>query len=140
MRLVIKDPDGIVSHRFCMWLITQIRRKYFTEVKIKKYSRVDDYLLTLALMERHKGISSHNIVQQGLSNLIVSSDVDSYSIHINDSIFFDSVEGIKLSSMCKLINYGTLSVKGYPIITELFTYYANNIDNLLKYYYTYVAR
>ena len=123
-----------------MWLITQIRRKYFTEVKIKKYSKVDDYLLKLTFMERHKGISSHNIVQVGLSNLIVSSDVDSYYIHINDSIFFDSTEGIKLSSMCKLINYGTLSVKGYPIITELFTYYANNIDNLLKYYYTYVAR
>jgi hypothetical protein len=91
-------------------------------------------------MENHKGVSSDTIIRQGLRNLIVTSGKDSYSIHVNDTILFDMENKIKLSSMCKLINYGTLSVRGYPIIIELFTYYANNLDKLLKYYYTYVSR
>lgn len=140
MQLIINDPEGIVEYRFCTWLVTQIQRKYFTEVKVKKYSNIDKYLSELDFMENHKGVSSDTIIRQGLRNLIVTSGKDSYSIHVNDTILFDMENKIKLSSMCKLINYGTLSVRGYPIIIELFTYYANNLDKLLKYYYTYVSR
>ena len=140
MQLIINDPEGIVEYRFCTWLVTQIQRKYFTEVKVKKYSNIDKYLSELDFMENHKVVSSDTIIRQGLRNLIVTSGKDSYSIHVNDTILFDMENKIKLSSMCKLINYGTLSVRGYPIIIELFTYYANNLDKLLKYYYTYVSR
>jgi hypothetical protein len=140
MRLVINDPDGIVEYRFCTWLISQIQREYLLRVNIKKYSFIDEYLSTLDFMKNHSGATSHSIVQAGLSRLVVNSDEDSFTIHINDTMLFDPENGIKLNSMCKLINYGTISVKGYSIITDLFTYFAENIDMLLKYYYTYVAR
>ena len=140
MKLVINDPDGVVNYGFCVWLTSQIRSKYMAEVNIKKFSAIDKYLESLDFMERHKGQTAHIIVQNGLRNLVIKSGKDSYTICINESLSYDFLAGVKLSSLCKLINYGSLSVRGYSIITQIFTEIAENLDVLLTYYYRYVMR
>lgn len=114
--------------------------EYVKIVNISKYAPIDGYLGTLDFMTRHKGQTSDTIMRLGANSLVTKEFEGRFVIQINDTLMFDNKENIKLSSMCKLINYGTMSVKGYPILIELFNHFADNIDMLVRYYYTYVDR
>lgn len=140
MRLVINDPDELVSYRFCNWLISQIQLKYKETVIVRKFSGVDAYMETLDFMANHSGDTSFSIMNRGVANLVVKIYKNRYVIQIDDSLMYDFQSQTKLISMCKLINYGTASVRGYPIMQEIFSYYANNLPALLKYFYLYVDR
>lgn len=138
MRLVLNDPNEVLDYRFCLWLISQLKHLYSNGVNPAKFHNIDNYLSTLDFMERHKNQTSDYIMRLGISNLTVNSLKGQYIIHINETIMFDSLQHIKLSTMCRLINYGTLSVKGYPILIDLFNQVAENIDMYVHYYYTYM--
>lgn len=140
MRFILYDPEGIIDYRFCSWLISRIKMEYANVVNTAKYAAMNEYLDTLDFMARHKGQTSDTIMRLGVNSLITKEFEGRFVIQINDTLMFDTKENIKLSSMCKLINYGTMSVKGYPILIELFNHFADNIDMLVRYYYTYVDR
>ena len=140
MRLIINDSEGLIDYKFCLWLISQIKNEYIETANVNKLLKMDEYLHSLDFMASHKDDTSYKILQKGLQSLQVSSGTDSYIIRVNDSIYYDFATGVKLSTVCKLINYGTISVQGYPIYQKLFTHFAENLGDLVKYYYTYVVR
>lgn len=140
MRFILYDPEGLIDYGFCTWLISSIKLEYANVVNTAKYAAMNEYLGTLDFMARHKGQTSDTIMRLGVNSLVIKEFEGRFVIQINDTLMFDNKENIKLSSMCKLINYGTMSVKGYPILIELFNHFADNIDMLVRYYYTYVDR
>ena len=78
-------------------------------------------------------ILCRNIIQNAANNLVFKKFQGEIIITINNTKKFSNTNA-KLYDLCKLINYGTFSVKGYPIFTEAFNYVSDNIEIL---YYNY---
>ena len=139
MKLVVDDKTNTVDYGFCVWLISQLKNEYRLKVNPKKYAPIDAYIDSLEFMSAHNE-NANDIVWRGFNELTIKRGTNSYTIQINPNMWFDVANKIKLSSMCSLINFGTLAVKGYPIITDIFDEAANHIDALVYHYNTYIKR
>ena len=75
--------------------------------------------------------SPYEILIAGIKNLIVYRQPDKYVITINPNKILPKTSA-KLNDICKLINYGTLSVSRYPIFTEVFEIISKQVPYLYE--------
>lgn len=121
MELVLREQDG-VDYGFVEYLVNDIIPKRFNSLlDIKKLKKWDDYFFKDKSSEFNLGNlkSTEAIVEFGINNLSISSYNGYYTIGIN------SVEKIvgtntKISTVCRLINYGNSNVSGYMIFSDVF--------------------
>ena len=72
-------------------------------------------------------IDSKRVVLMGMTNLS-HKRYDTYTqLFINPNTLYPGTS-FKVVDLCKVINFGTLSVDGYPIFTQTFDYFSQNID------------
>ena len=103
----------------------------------KKLEVWDIYLQSLPaywdIYKKYKK-SAKDLLIFAAKNLIHSESDEEFNVYINDTIYSPFLDTIKLNSFCKLINFGDLTCKGYPIFTECFDYIAENIQDLVDTY------
>ena len=75
--------------------------------------------------------SPYEILIAGIKNLIVYRYPDKYVITINPNKILPKTSA-KLNDICKLINYGTLSISRYPIFTEVFEIISKQVPYLYE--------
>lgn len=119
---------------FCNWLMPQIQEYLEKNINEKKLEKINIYLNgEKSILFDYSGkriLSAKNILLGGVHNLRVARILDKYTIEINPNILIPNTSA-KFIDIVKLINYGNMSVQGYPIMTKTMDYFA---DNLNKYY------
>lgn len=136
MHLEIKDPDNLLDNKFIIWLKTKIRNKILADLDTDKLIKWDNYFNDNPVYKSiyKKQIQSIDIITAGASNLIHSDQDELINICINPNVYTPGLDRIKLLTICKLINYGNQELSGYPIFTNTFEYFSDNIQKYVNLY------
>lgn len=136
MKLEISDPKNLLDRSFIMWLKVKIRDKILSDIDSKKLINWDKYFNNNNVYKSiyKKKISSLDIVTAGAVNLDFTKSESNFLIFVNRNISAPGLDRIKLETVCKLINFGDLETKGYPIFTDTFEYFAKNIQDYVDRY------
>ena len=136
MQLEISDPKNLLDRSFILWLKVKIRDKILADLDLKKLIVWDKYLNENNVYKSiyKKQINTRDIIVAGAMNLDFSKSESNFMIYINRNIFTPGLDRIKLESICKLINFGDLRIKGYPIFTDTFDYFAESIQDYIDSY------
>lgn len=128
MKLYIPYSD-YYDEKFLYFIAQQLRKQILGSFNLKKSIQIN-----LELTNRfNENLSFFKIIQSALNNLIMIKTKDGYCIQINPNIKFLNTE-IKLIDLVNIGTYGTLNVKGYPIILDAFNDIINNLDYYERYY------
>lgn len=132
MFLKINDADNILQYPFFSWLIDKIKIKLLSDMQISRLSSLQQEAQKIY----DEDIDLQKILLQAINNLVIIPYTDYTTIGINPNIFANNLDRIKLSDVCKFINYGNSAAPGYPIFTDTFRYISENIkDYTFKYLY-----
>lgn len=130
MKLTLFDTENKYSDDFLDFINRYIIIKIISSINTRKIQPIEEYINQYSDIPTlfKKYISVNEVIISGAYNIIYS--------RINNKIVFEidptqiySGTSAKLNELCKLINYGNLVVKGYPIFTKAFDYFKDNIDN-----------
>lgn len=128
-----KNEEQEYEDEFFDWIIEYARNHILGMLDDKKLQRIDEYINSNKLFSTlfKKSISSKEVLTASLYNMKVVK-------YWNRTVItFDTNEKLpntnaKLVDIVKLINYGTLSVIGYPIITKAFKEIEDDIEALYE--------
>lgn len=113
---------------FVNFLIEKIQEYFINHLDGRQIARWDKYLKeNVATFSKIKSqVSARDILVSGISNLIVLQTDSSYIITVDpNNVLYGT--NLKVSSLCKLINNGNLSISGYPVFTRTFEMFKLNI-------------
>lgn len=130
MHLDISDPDKVLDRDFLVWLISELRNHIITHINPKKLIKWDEYLNSSNefVSIYKKRLSAADIITAGAMNLMFIEYQNKYSIQINPSKLVPGLDRVKLQTICKLINFGNRAQASYPLFTDSFEYFAENIQ------------
>ena len=136
MKLQINDPKNLLDRSFIMWFKVKVRDKIIQSIQDDKLKAWDKYInenpTYKSIYKKH--INIKDIIVAGAANLDFTKSESNFMIFINRNIFTPGLDRIKLESICKLINFGSLEIKGYPIFTNTFDYFAESIQDYVDRY------
>lgn len=132
MQLVLYDEANKLPKLFPQWLLRRIKTNLVHNMNIAKINLWND-----VLNEQYKefklypiSLKADRIIRLGIDHVIISSTDDTVIYHIDSNVFVPGLDRVKVSEICKLINYGTLSQEGFPLFTQTF----NEVENNFTYY------
>lgn len=136
MKLEIGDPKNLLDRPFIEWLKVKIRNKILADVNLKKLENWDNFFNNQSMYKSiyKKKILTSDIILAGASNLDYVKSESNFWIRINPNIYTPGLDRVKLAVICKLINYGNRDLVGYPIFTDTFEYFAENINEYVDRY------
>ena len=121
---------------FCEWLISILSNQIKGSIDDKKLIRWNEYLSSggaITLVGR-KSILAKEIIFKGANSIIVRELPNKFIIEINSKVMMPGVKSKKVSTLCRLINYGNMDIKGYPIFSDTFAMVADNINAYIDLY------
>lgn len=131
MNLIIDKQEGIDLVPFCNWLIPKIQEVLVDEINENKLIKIDLFLNEHKLLyfnyNEDRVISSKNILIGAIYNLHIQDNQNEVVIEINPNTIIPNTFA-KFIDIVKLINYGNLSLQGYPILDITMEFFAENID------------
>ena len=119
--------EGNYSPRFINFLIKIIKNRVITKLSLNKLKAWDKYLD--AINKNHE--SAKEIILISLSKLVYIIEDNYIIITINNNYVLSKLH-LKLIDAIKLINFGNMEIKGYPIISDTFQYVEKNIKGYEK--------
>ena len=125
MKLIIKNCDDM---QFIGYLISFLRKYLRNSVYKMKSRKLDEYLASYDRYITSKGYitTSRDIVFQASQHLKYQRYKNKIEIYIDDKIYYPGLN-VTLDELCRLINYGNLSVQGSKIFTDSYSYVVNHI-------------
>lgn len=135
--LRLHDSNNIIDSDFGYWLVSKIRVRLISNFRNYNFKRWDNYLTESKEVTRlySRNYTAYEIVDFAASNIICNSSTGEITISINNNKFVPGFDRLKLSTIVKTINYGTLDIKGCSIFTDTFNHFAENIDTYASIYY-----
>lgn len=127
MRLEIEYKDNALNKDFGNWLIKIITSSIKSNLNEKKLGQLDKYIEDNFTHLFKKPVTSKDIIHAGLKELVCDDDSSKLIIKISTNKFMQGLDRVRIETLCRLINYGNSSVKGYPIFTDTFNQVALNI-------------
>lgn len=134
MRLEIYSDR--LGRDFCEWLADVSSVHIKNSVDEKKLIQWNEYLSSgnaITLIGR-KSILAKEIIYKGANLIRVREIPKKFIIEINPNVIMPGVKAKKVVTLCKLINYGNMEIKGYPIFSDTFTMIAENINAYIDLY------
>lgn len=136
MQLKVTDEDKIIDTDFGLWLCDIIKLNIKSQLSKYNFTVWNNYLTTSQLPRMYsRNYCAEDIMIQAANNLVCTGGPGNISIHVNTAQLTSGFKQIKLNTLVKTINYGILSIKGCPIITDVFTDVAKHIDQYVTAYY-----
>lgn len=137
MQLKLLDPNKFVDVAFGKWLIRHIQVQLLTNIDTKKLLRWDKYLTESNKIPRlyNKQYRAEDFIIIAVNNLICTGTDGEIVIKINPVIMAPGLDRIKLVDLMRLINYGNIQQKGYPLFSDTFREVSNSINSYLQSYY-----
>lgn len=136
MQLLITDKNDVLTKDFGNWLIQRIQEKLAVDIDERKLKKWDKFFENSSEYKSiyKKKIVTKELIVIGVRNLVCFRSPIHLSIHIDTNQFVPGLDRVRIHSVCKLINYGNQEIKGYPIFTDTFEYFASNIDDYVDQY------
>jgi hypothetical protein len=127
MLLVVENEKANIG--FISFLKRRLRMRILSSLNLTKLSKFDeffesDYFKTLY---GDKKVLASKVVVLGANNLRHTIIQESGSIYIDPNMYYPGTQ-IKLVDLCNLINFGNLSVDAYPVFSDAFQHFSNNLE------------
>lgn len=137
MELRIRDSNNIIDEQFGRWLTERVKTKLLSNISRYRFVNWDTYLTESKQLKRlyNRSYTVAEIVIFAASNISYVCVPGEITISLNNTKFVPGFDRLSLQSIAKTINYGTLDIKGCPIFTDTFDYFAKNIDLYTRAYY-----
>jgi hypothetical protein len=127
--MTLRVDNKNINQHFINYLKKRMLGYMSTILNVKKLSPFDDYFNSEEFKKSSNKtiISTRKVVLLGMTNLIHKRYETTTHIFINPNINYPGTN-IKLVDLCNTINFGNMSIDGYPIFTETFDHFSNNIN------------
>lgn len=137
MTLEIHYKEDAIDRNFIIWLTDIIRDQVKVSINGLKLIIWDEYLNKEGTLDftTRKSITAKELIEQGADNFIIKDVPNKFIIQINNNINVNGLKSTKLETLCRLINFGNTSIKGYPIFTDTFHNVEEHIDDYVEIYY-----
>lgn len=134
MIITIYDNNNY-EDEFFNWLIGEIREYVFSSINDSKLLEIDNYINSNDFFKSvfKKSISSKEALYASMYNLQIKKYWNRVVIQIDPNAVLHNTT-TKLITVAKLVNYGALSVIGYPVITKCFKFVEDHIKGFYEKY------
>lgn len=127
MILIVENKN--ITESFIPYLKKRIIGYIAIKMELKKLDKYDEYFNSNKFStNRDVTINSRKVIVLGISNLQHKRYETTTHIFINPNICYPGTD-YKVVDLCKIINFGTLSIDGYPIFTNTFEYFSKHIKH-----------
>lgn len=79
-------------------------------------------------------VITSDIIKIAFNNFRISQFSDYFLIFIDQNLKLSRINNLTIDQLCRLINYGTADIAGWPIFEDTFQYIKDNIDSLYETY------
>ena len=140
MQLTIYDKSKLLDERFGKWLCRRLLFSVIDEIEKDpaKFELFNSYInqnnIFSSVNNKNTDVDSKSVVLEGARNFICKGTPLVLAIDPNQ--YVKGLDRVPLQQFCKFINYGNLSIKGFPIFTNVFENAAEHIDELVEEYFT----
>lgn len=126
MTLVVKNKD--ITANFISFIKRRMLGYIASILDMKRLQVYDEYFNSEAFLRLTKNVpvDAKRVIVLGMSNLIHKRYETTTHIFINPHLTYPGTT-IKIVDLCKIINYGTLSLDSYPIFSLTFNHFSKNI-------------
>lgn len=131
MRIFIENKDDVYTADFIKFSVRWIRTYGVASIDRSKLIKATDYLNSI--FDIMPEISAYHLVVTGFGNLLYRKVRDGFIIEINTNLKYRSTNA-RLESLCNLIDQGNLDLEPYPIFTDTFQYYCDNLKEVYEIY------
>lgn len=137
MTLLLEDDYELITIDFGNWLIQKIKYDIITKLDKSKLILWDQYLSQNSSLPKlyKKSYRAADLIICAANSLICKGKDGKIKICVDDNVLAPGFDRVKLIQLIKLINYGTLDTKGYPLIQNVFEDVAKNINTYVGVYY-----
>ena len=127
MQLIINKPkkNSIDFKEF----IYQYLPKFMYDIIDKELKQQNIKNKLLDNFDTEFSINSRSIIREAIKKIKISETSDSYIYSFSKEI---KERNTSLDEFINLISYGTLEIKGWEKVIELFNFLAKNINNIYK--------
>ena len=130
MTLIVDNKD--INTGFIMFLKRKMLSYISMIVDRRKLRPFDEYFKSDEALSLTNGVRILPIRAIVLSMSTLSHKrYDDAHIFINPNVNYPGTD-IKLADICKFINFGNMSVEGYPIFTTTFEYFNKHINKYIE--------
>lgn len=135
MTIVVKNKH--INRGFVSFIKKKLLGYLTTIIDTKKLQSYDEYFKSEEFLKLSNQtiINSQKVILLGMTNLIHKRYETTTHVFINPNINYPETS-LKLVDLCKIINYGTLSIDAYPIFTNTFNHIQRNIGKYIDFYTT----
>lgn len=137
IELRIRDASKIIDENFARWLVPYIRTRLIASISQYKLAQWDDYITNSTTITKlyDKEYKASDIIIFAANNIVYTCLPGEIIINFDNTKFIPGFDRLRIDTIVKLINYGTLEIKGCPIFLNTFNYFEKHIDLYVKYYY-----
>lgn len=134
MKINLTLPEEIDGKSFIKHYIIP---KLIDYIKLNLNEDKQKYLNQYLKNKLNLNLSSLQLLEYAIKNFIVTKSGNDYIIMLNKNISLPKSRNQNLSSIIKLIEYGSLEIKGTNILYKAFSYIKDNLDSLIEIYEKY---
>ena len=130
MRLDINTKYGL---EFVLYIIKKLQEYIIGNINDKKLVFIEEYINQNYKSIYRKHISARDVLVSSAMNLTYQIYANKFTVEIDSKQILYGTNA-KLYDICKLINFGVLGIGSYPILTDSFDYFKDNLDYMYEYY------
>lgn len=130
MTLVVDNKN--ITTNFVLFLKKKMLSHMASILDTKRLQPYNEYFSSDEFLKltNNTVIDSRRVILLSMSNLVHKRFETTTQIFINPNMTYPGTN-FKLIDLCKIINYGTLSIDAYPIFTITFNHFHNNIGKYI---------
>lgn len=136
MRIEINNPNDMLDLDFGKWLCKRVAMLIRYQLDRRKINLWSDYLTETKIFEPTYSdkIFADKFILQAANSLICNRFPSLLCIEINNKIYAEGLNQIKLIDVIKLITFGNQDKQGYTLIKDVFEEVAENINEYVNKY------
>ena len=133
MNIIIKNTNKY-DLNFFNWLIEKIKSYLLMFDDFSKYKQIEEYINSNILKsKKYRYLSMHDIFFIAAASYECINYGSTAIIQINPQIKIYNTN-IKVIDICKILNYGSISVKGIDIFSQIANHIKLNLNNYYREY------
>lgn len=133
MNIIIKNTNKY-DLNFFNWLIEKIKSYLLMFDDFSKYKQIEEYINSNILRsKKYRYLSMHDIFFIAAASYECINYGSTAIIQINPQIKIYNTN-IKVIDICKILNYGSISVKGIDVFSQIANHVKLNLNNYYREY------
>lgn len=130
MTLIVENKN--VTKGFITFLKQKMISHLALILDMRKLKSFEEYFQSEEFLKSTNNvvINPKKVIVLAMSNIISKRYETTTHLFINPNLLYPGTN-LKIVDLCKIINYGTLSIDAYPIFTMTFNHFSNNIGKYI---------